>query len=110
MTWLITSRAACAGSADVSLAAELDVLLHLLAVSPQLACSAAATEQQPSLFPTGAAAALYAGHVLRLAGQPFSPLPGSIAVAEVYLVSARVHSESLTLCTDDGVSAVCTVS
>lgn len=64
-----------AGSNSVSLAAELDLLLHLLAVSPHLSCPHTAPGHQGGFLPTGAAASLYAGQVLTLAGQFHTP-PG----------------------------------
>lgn len=48
----------------------MDVVLHLLTVAPQMVCSKDAS--QPALFPTGAAASLYAGQVLTMSGEPLT--------------------------------------
>lgn len=63
----------CAASAvvsSVSLAAELDLLLHLIALPPGTSCqrSANTLQQQQPRFITGAVAALYAAQVLSLSG------------------------------------------
>lgn len=55
---------------SVSLAAELDLLLHLIALPPGISCqsSADALHQQQPTFSTGAVAVLYAAQVLSLSG------------------------------------------
>ena len=56
---------------SVSLAAELDLLLHLIAMPPGTTCkpSQDILQQQRPRFPTGAVAALYAAQVLSLSGE-----------------------------------------
>ena len=55
---------------SVSLAAELDLLLHLIALPPGTTCKPpqGMMHQQRLRFPTGAVAALYAAQVLSLSG------------------------------------------
>ena len=57
---------------SVSLAAELDLLLHLIALPPGISCKSSpdALHQQLPRFSTGAIAALYAAQVLSLSGGP----------------------------------------
>ena len=64
----------CAASAvvsTVSLPAELDLLLHLIALPPGTTCqrSANTPQQQQPRFISGAVAALYAAQVLSLSGR-----------------------------------------
>ena len=89
LCFCLTCCVMCAGSASPSLAAELDLLLHLLAVAPNLACSQS-TQQQPPLFPTGAAGSLYAGQVLTLSGQ--SQLTSHHSIGQLYAKSNYIHN------------------
>lgn len=91
-----------AGSASASLAAELDLLLHLLAVVPNLACSQSSTQHQPPLFPTGAAASLYAGRVLSLSGQSqvtsHDSIWGIVCKEQLYAQYNRMQKANMAMC------------
>lgn len=67
---LIPPGCAPAVVSEVSLAAELDLLLHLIALPPGISCKSSpdALPQQQPRFRTGAVAAMYAAQVLSLSG------------------------------------------
>ena len=58
----------------VSLAVELDLLLHLLALPSAVVCAAGVTPGTQPMFASGAVAALYAATVLCSSGELFSLL------------------------------------
>ena len=58
----------------VSLAAELDLLLHLLAVPSAVVCAASVPAGTQPMFASGAVAALYAATVLCSSGDLLSLL------------------------------------
>ena len=72
--WQLNLMAACAVVSHVSLAAELDLLLHLLALPSAVVCAASVPSGTQPMFASGAVAALYAGTVLCSSGEFFSLL------------------------------------
>jgi len=67
--WQPNQTAACAVVSHVSLAAELDLLLHLLALPSAVVCAASVPSGAQPMFASGAVAALYAGTVLCSSGE-----------------------------------------
>lgn len=67
--WTTPADGVGAVVANVSLAAELDLLLHLVALPPGIDSAAGMPPDTRPMFTTGAVAALYASRVLCLSGQ-----------------------------------------
>ena len=65
-----TNSLCCAVVPSVSLAAELDLLLHLIALPPNLVLGPPSDMSMQPMFSSGSVAALYASQVLALSGEP----------------------------------------
>lgn len=75
--WQLKQAAACAVVSHVSLAAELDLLLHLLALPSAVVCAATVPSGTQPMFASGSVAALYAATVLCSSGELLSLLHAS---------------------------------
>lgn len=75
--WQLNQAIAFAVDWHVSLAAELDLLLHLLALPSAVVCAPTVPPDTQPMFASGAVAALYASTVLCLSGKLSSMLHAS---------------------------------